>query len=159
MTCFKKNPVTGQRGAVLAEMALVTPILLVLLLATADLTRAFIEHNTLTKAARNGVRYAAAQAFRGTTGVVSIDATLLSATRNLVVYGSISPGVGVQSVLPGLALTDVTVTQIAGTNYVEVSVTHSLGGLFGPVLPISFYSGNTMAATRNLTATVTMRAL
>lgn len=159
MTCFTRNSATGQRGAVLAEMALVTPILLVLLLATADLTRAFIEHNTLTKAARNGVRHVAAQAFRGTTGVVSVDAILSSETKNLVVYGSISPGMGAQSVLPGLAPADVTVTQIVGTNYVEVSVTHSLGGLFGPVLPISFYSGNTTAATRNLTATVTMRAL
>ena len=157
MIGIAKKPMARQRGAVLVEMALVTPILLVLLLATADLTRALIEHNTLTKAVRNGARYVAGQALQGSTGVVNIDATLAGDTKNVVLYGSISPGA--QSVLPGLTLADVTVTQIVGTDDVQVSVTYALGGLFGPLLPISFYSGNTTTAARNLAATVTMRAL
>ena len=62
MMWFAEKLKTRQRGAVLVEMALVTPILLVLLLVTADLTRAFINHNTVTKAVRNGARYVAANA-------------------------------------------------------------------------------------------------
>jgi Flp pilus assembly protein TadG len=159
MMRIAKKPRARQRGAVLAEMALVTPILLVLLVATADLTRAFIEHNTLTKSVRNGARYVAGKAFQGTTGVVNVTATLADETKNLVVYGSTTPPGGAAAVLPGLTLTNVTVVQLAGTDEIEVSATYALGGLFGPLLPISFYSGSTITASRNLSASVTMRAL
>ena len=158
MICFDKKHRSRQRGAVLAEMALVTPILWVLRLVTADLSRAFIEHNILTKAVRNGARYAAAKAFQGTTGVINVTA-ITDQTKNLVVYGSTTPGAGVSSVLPGLTLTNITVVQVAGTDDIEVSATYALGGLFGPLLPISFYSGNSTGAARNLSASVTMRAL
>ena len=157
MMWFAKRRKARQRGAVLVEMAFVTPILLVLLLATADLTRAFIEHNTVTKAVRNGARYLAANAFQGTTGVVNIDATLANETRNLVVYGSINGGVS--PVVPGLTLANITVVQIAGTDDIAVSATYALVGLFGPVLHTNLYTGNTISAARTLRATVTMRAL
>jgi Flp pilus assembly protein TadG len=159
MMWFAEKLKARQRGAVLVEMALVTPILLVLLLATADLTRAFIEHNTVTKAVRNGARYVATNALEGTTGLVNIDAALAIETQNLVVFGSTSPPGGAQPIVPGLTLANITVVQIAGTDDIAVSATYALGGLFGPVLPISFYSGNTISATRTLRATVTMRAL
>jgi hypothetical protein len=149
------------RGAVLVEMALVTPILLVLLLATADLTRAFIEHNTVTKAVRNGARYVAANAFEGSTGVVNVDATLRIETQNLVVFGStiIPPLPGASPVVPGLTPANITVVQIAGTDDVEVSATYALGGLFGAVLRVNMYTGNSISAARTLRATVRMRAL
>ena len=159
MMWFAEKLKARQRGAVLVEMALVTPILLVLLLVTADLTRAFIEHNTVTKAVRNGARYVAANAFEGTTGVVNIDATLATETQNLVVFGSTSPPGGASPVVPGLTLANITVVQIAGTDDIAVTATYALGGLFGPVLPINLYTGNTISAARTLRATVTMRAL
>ena len=138
MICFDKKPRSRQRGAVLVEMALVTPILLILLLVTADLSRAFIEHNTLTKAVRNGARYVAAKAFQGTTGVVNVTATLADETRNLVVYGTTTPPGGAATVLPGFTLTNVTVVQIGGTDYIEVSATYALGGLSGRCYPYLF---------------------
>ena len=159
MICIAKKAMARQRGAVLVEMALVTPILLVLLLATADLTRAFIEHNTVTKSVRNGARYVAANAFQGTTGLVTVDATLANETRNLVVYGSTNPPGGATPVVPGLTLANITVVQVAGTDDIAVSATYALGGLFGPVLPINLYTGNTIGTSRILRATVTMRAL
>ncbi len=159
MIRIANKPMARTRGAVLVEMALVTPILVVLMLATGDLTRAFIEHNTLTKAVRNGARYVAGQALQGSTGVVNVDATLADDTRHIVLYGSTSPPMGTPPILPGLTLTDITVVQVAGTDDVRVSATYALSGLFGPVLPISFYSGDTISASRSLRATVTMRAL
>ena len=159
MMWFAEKLKARQRGAVLVEMALVTPILLVLLLATADLTRAFIDHNTVTKAVRNGARYLAANAIQGTTGVVNIDATLVDETRNLVVYGSTYPPGGASPVVPGLTPANITVVQIAGTTDIEVSATYALGGLFGAVLPTNLYTGDTISAERTLRATVTMRAL
>jgi Flp pilus assembly protein TadG len=150
-----QTSLSRQRGAVLVEMVLVTPILLFLMLATAEVSRAFIDHNTLTKAVRTGVRYVAANAFQGTTGVVWISAALRAETQNLVVYGN-TAGTGTP-VLPGLGPANITVTEI-GTNDIQVTVAHPISGLLGPVLS-SFYGGGNFSLVHNLEATVTMRAL
>ena len=150
-----RNPISWQRGAVLAEMALVTPILLLLMLATAEVTRAFVDHNTLTKAVRNGARYVAANAFQGTTGVVFVSTALRAETQNLIVYGNIA-GTGTP-VLPGLTPAAITITDI-GANNVRVSAAHTISGLLGPVLR-SFHGGSDINMVHNLEATVTMRAL
>lgn len=148
------NSVPRHRGAVLVEMVLVTPILLFLMLATAEVTRAFVDHNTLTKAVRNGVRHVAGQAFQGTTGTVLISASLAADTRNLVVYGN-TAGTGA-AVLPGLTPATVAVTNVGGSN-VEVSASHAFSGMLGPVLRGFF--GPDISMVHNLQATVTMRAL
>ena len=150
-----RKPISCQRGAVLAEMALVTPILLLMMLATAEVTRAFVDHNTLTKAVRNGARYVAANAYQGTTGVVFVGAALRAETQNLIVYGN-TAGTGAP-VLPGLTPADITVTDV-GANNVQVSAAHTISGLLGPVLR-SFHGGSDMNMVHNLQATVTMRAL
>lgn len=144
-----------QRGAVLVEMALVTPLLLFLMIATAEVTRAFVDHNTLTKSVRAGSRYVAARALEGTTGVVSISAALRTEARNLVVYGNAS-GTG-SPVLTGLNPADITITSV-GTNNIQVTASHTISGILGPVL-ISFYGGAGFNMMHNLQATVTMRAL
>jgi len=149
------NSKTRQRGAVLVEMALVTPILLAMMLATAEITRAFIDHNTLTKAVRNGARYVAANAYQGTTGIVAVGATLSAETRNLVVFGNIA-GLG-SPVLPGLSAADITVTDV-GANNIRVTAAHTISGMLGPVLR-SFSGGPDINMVHNLQATVTMRAL
>ncbi len=150
-----RNPIDCQRGAVLVEMALVTPILLAMMLATAELTRAFIDHNTLTKAVRNGARYVAANAYQGTSGVIAIGATLRTETQNLVVYGN-TAGTGAP-VLPGLTAVSITVTDVGADN-IRVSATHTISGILGPVLP-NFFGGSDISLVHNLEATVTMRAL
>lgn len=152
-TTVRKRSV--QHGAVLVEMALVTPILLLIMLATAEVTRAFIDHNTLTKAVRNGARYAAANALRGTTGVITVNAALTAETRNLVVYGNVS-GSGTP-VLTGLAPANITVTDIGGNN-IQITAAHSISGMLGPVLR-SFSGGSDISLLHNLQATVVMRAL
>ena len=155
MTRIARSSMLHQRGAVLVEMVLVTPILLFVMLATAEVTRAFIDHNTLTKAVRNGARYVAANAYQGTTGIVSVSAGLAAEARNLVVYGN-TVGAGT-SVLPGLTTADVSVTQV-GANNIEVGASHAISGMLGPVLS-GFSAGPDVNLTHNLQATVTMRAL
>jgi hypothetical protein len=155
MMRIAQNPMARHRGAVLVEMVLVTPILLFVMLATAEVTRAFVDHNTLTKAVRNGARYVAANAYQGTTGVIIVGATLRTETQNLVVYGNTGgPGT---PVLSGLLPADVTVTDI-GANNVEVSASHAFSGMLGPVLR-SFHGGPDLPLVLNMQATVTMRAL
>jgi len=136
-------------------MALVTPILLFVMLATAEVTRTFVDHNTLTKAVRNGARYVSANAYQGTTGTVSVSAGLAAETSNLVVYGNIA-GAGTP-VLVGLTAADVTVTYI-GANNVQVTASHPISGMLGPALS-SFGAGADVNLVHNLQATVTMRAL
>lgn len=145
------------RGAVIVEMALVTPILLFLMLATAEVTRLFVDHNTLTKAVRNGARYIASHenAYRGSTGVVVLGAAVLAETRNLVVYGN-TAGTGTP-VLPGLAPANITITD-AGGNNIQVVASHPVSGIFGALLP-NLVGGSPTSLMHNLEATVTMRAL
>ncbi len=154
MTRIAQNSIARHRGAVLVEMVLVTPILLFIMLATAEVTRVFVDHNTLTKAVRNGARYVAANAYQGTTGLVSVSATLKAEAQKLVVYGNIA-GTGTP-VLPGLTPGDVTVTDIGADN-IQVSANHAISGMFGPVLRNFF--GPDINLVHNLQATVTMRAL
>jgi len=155
MTRFEQKSIGRYRGAVLVEMVLVTPILLFVMLATAEVTRAFVNHNTLTKAVRNGARYVAANAYQGTTGTVSVGAGLAAETSNLVVYGN-TAGAGTP-ILVGLTAADVTVTYI-GANNVQVTASHPISGMLGPVLS-SFGAGPDINLVHNLQATVTMRAL
>ncbi len=155
MTRIWRNSINCQRAAVLVEMALVTPILLAMMLATAEVTRVFVDHNTLTKAVRIGARYVAANAYQGTTGVIAVGATLTAETQNLVVYGN-TAGTGAP-VLPGLTTADITVTDI-GANNIRVSAAHTISGMLGPVLR-SFSGGPDISMVHNLEATVTMRAL
>ncbi len=155
MKRIAEKSIARHRGAVLVEMVIVTPVLLFIMMATAELTRAFIDHNTLTKAVRTGVRYVAANAFQGTTGVVWVSAALRAETQNLVVYGN-SAGTGTP-VLAGLTPADITVTNI-GANNIQVSAAHTISGILGPVLR-SVSGGPDINMVHNLEATVTMRAL
>jgi len=149
-----RHSIGYQRGLVLVEMVLITPLMLLMMLATAEVTRAFVDHNTLTKAARNGVRYVAENAFQGTTGIVFISTQLRDEAKNLVVYGN-TLGVG-SPVLPGLTPADITITDLGGDN-IQISVSFTINGLLGPVLP-GFYGAN-INLLHNLQASVTMRAL
>ena len=155
MKRISRNSGSFQRGAVLVEMVLVTPILLAMMMLTAEITRAFVDHNTLTKAVRNGARYVAANALQGTTGVIAVGGILAAETRNLVVYGNVA-GLGTP-VLPGLTAADITVTDVGADN-IRVSAAHSITGILGPVMR-SFTGGPDMNMVHNLQATVTMRAL
>ena len=136
-------------------MALVTPILVFMMMATAEVSRAFIDHNTLTKSVRNAARHVASNAFQGTTGVVNVTAALRAEAQNLVVYGNLAGGG--TPVLPGLTAANVTITAIGADN-VQVTATHNISGLLGPVLR-SFVGGSDIGMVFTLEATVTMRAL
>jgi hypothetical protein len=135
-------------------MVLITPLMLLIMLATAEVTRAFVDHNTLTKAVRNGVRYVAENAFQGTTGIVFVSTQLRGEAKNLVVYGN-TLGVG-SPVLPGLTPADITITDLGGDN-IQISVSFTITGMLGPVVPNFF--GSSIDLLHNLQASVTMRAL
>ena len=144
-----------QRGAALVETVVISPLLLFLILLTAEITHAFVDHNTLSKSARHASRYLAANAALGTTGTVMLTAQVVNDTRNLLVYGNIA-GTG-NSILPGLVPGNVQVLDV-GTNHVQVTATYAYTGLLGGTLPSLGFCADP-GLSMNLQATVTMRAL
>jgi Flp pilus assembly protein TadG len=144
-----------QRGVATIEFAICAPILLLLMLATAEVGRMLVQYNTLSKAVRDGARYAVREAANGSTGTVAITTAVRDNTRNLVVTGNMA-GTGAP-LLPGLTVGNVAVND-AGGGFVAVSATYTYQPLLGAALP-TFESGGTISTNVPLTATVVMRAL
>lgn len=144
-----------QRGVAMVETIIVTPLLLFLILVTAEITNAFAEHNRLSKAARIAARYLSANAALGTTGVVVLTADVVTETRNLLVFGN-TTGAGTP-LLNGLTTGSVQVIDL-GNDVVQVTVTYPYNGLLGGSLP-SFGIGPDADTGFSLQASVAMRAL
>lgn len=144
----------SQRGLALVETAIALPFLLFVMLAASEFTFAFVQHTTLTKAARDGARYAAEEAIDGTL-TVNLSNALEDETRRLTVYGN-RTGTGTP-VVQNLSVNDVTVNDVGGNN-IEVRVTYPYTGILGSVLP-TFGYGSNISLLFNMSATVTMRAL
>jgi hypothetical protein len=120
-----------QRGTALVEATICLPILLFLMLVAGELTTVFIQHNTLTKAVRDGARHVAGNALTG-AHVLNLSSTVVSEARNLVVYGN-TAGSGAP-LLPNLTVGAVTVTNL-GSNNIEVRAQYAYSGILGAVLP------------------------
>ena len=56
------HPRRGCRGLAMVEFVIVAPLLMLLMLTVGEFGRVFFQYNTLTKAVREGARYAAGQA-------------------------------------------------------------------------------------------------
>ena len=143
-----------QRGLATVEMTLVLPVLLFLVLATAELGHAFIQYNALTRAVRDGARYLSERALNGQTGVLQLKATDMVATRNLVVYGN-AGGTG-QPTLRGLNTNQVLIVTMANNNF-TVQVNYPYTPMIAPAIPGLL--GTTIATTFTMQAAVAMRAI
>lgn len=145
-----------QSGVAAVEFAIALPLLLMLFLATCELGRAFLHQNLLTQAVRDSARFVAAWAERGQSGVVNLDAALVTNARNLVVFGN-TAGTGTPR-LPGLAPGMVTVRD-AGNNHIAVAVNYTYQPMIAPSPPDLVRGGNIFTGLLNLRAEVVMRAL
>ena len=155
MSMRKVQTVTRQGGLAVVEFVVTLPVLLLLMLATAELGRMLSQYDTLTKAVRDSCRYVASKAAVGTTSVVSVTPQLQGQAGNLVAYGNIN-GTGT-ALLSGLAPANVTVAD-AGGGYVSVSATYTYSPMIGNTLP-TFGLGNPISLNLSLKTAVTMRAL
>jgi Flp pilus assembly protein TadG len=106
-----------ERGAQLAELAIVLPIFLMLFGAAAEFGRYFYEYTTLDKAVRAGSRYLATAAVNGTE-----DRT----ARNIIVYGN-PAGTG-SPIVQGLTVANVTITRAGGVPVLPQTVTVQISG-------------------------------
>ena len=101
-------------GSAAAEMALVLPLLLIIMMGSAEVGNYFMNEHSLVKAVRDGARVAARQNFSNYTGCSgSPDATnVVTPTRNVVMRGYLSGGT---IITPNIQTTNVTVTQSCAT--------------------------------------------
>ena len=144
-----------EAGISTVEFTVALPLLLFLFLAVAEFGRIFLQYNRLTRAVQDSARYASTQALRGQAGTVNLDAALVAATRNLVVYGN-TGGTGT-ALLPGLAPAQVTVSDLGGGN-IAVSANYPYQPMIGTAIP-DLVQGGSIATTITVKATVVMRAI
>jgi Flp pilus assembly protein TadG len=157
MPAFTPGQSIGQpreRGLAAVEFAILLPLVLLIMLATAELGRALYQYNTLTKAVRDGARYLSSVAIIGGTGVIGLDADKVADTRNLVIYGN-TGGTGTP-LLPGLAPGQITVT-VPDPLQVQVQAAYPYQSIFATLPGFGLMSDIGTAWT--LTAATTMRAL
>ncbi len=144
-----------QRGLAAVEFAIALPLLLLVLLATAEIGRMLSQYDTLTKAVRDGTRYLASNVLSGSTSTVIITSQVQTQTQNLVVTGNVN-GTG-SALLPGLTVGNVTVSN-AGNGYVSVSASYTYQPMLG-ALPTFGLTAGPISLAIPLNASVVMRGL
>lgn len=80
-----------QQGLAAVEFAIVVPVMLFLMMATAEFGRVFYHYNTLTKAVQTGARYASKPLLK-TSELTNIDVAFKQRIQNFVVYGNENGG-------------------------------------------------------------------
>jgi len=148
-----RTSVRAQRGVATIEFAICAPILILLMLATAELGRALFQYNTLCKAVRDGARYAATASATNGARTINLTPETRLQTQNLVVTGNVAGTGG--PLLPNLTPGSVNVTN-NGNGFISVSVTYVYQPMIGPTLPL-FGFGPAIDLSVPLPATVIMR--
>lgn len=151
-----------QGGIAAIEFLIALPVLLLLLIGVSEFGRMLYQYNTLTKSTRDAARHLSANARWGATGNIVLDATDISETQNLVVYGAtVNTG---KPLLPDLATSDVTVscfgggTSCPGVNHVVVTTQYAYRPILGDLIP-TFGMGNDIDVSIPLTTSTVMSAL
>ncbi len=138
----------------MVEFAISIPILLLVLIGTAEFSRAFMQYNALTKHIRDAARYVASEAYHGSTGAIILSPTLSTQAANLVVYGNVQ-GTGTP-LLPGLSAGAVTIAT-AGPGDFTVTATYDYNSIFA-VVPMFGFASN-LTPSFQFRPQITMRAL
>jgi Flp pilus assembly protein TadG len=141
-----------QHGAALVELALITPLLLLLTFITTEFGRAMYEYNAVVKSTRDAVRYLSVQTPN----------THVNEARNLIVYGN-TAGTGTP-LARGLSLSNVPAGscctwQAAGAAPIITTVTvrvssYTFHSMFPSVIGVVFANANGDIVFSDITATM-----
>jgi len=149
-----------QAGFATTEMVIVLPLLLLLLLGTAEFGRVLYQYEALTKSIRDAARYGSSHALTAELGYIDTTHPEWTAVqqdiKNLVVCGMKSC-VGQTALLDNLAVTDVSVTAPDG-EHLRVDATYYFEPIFGNTLSL-FGLGGSIALNFPLRSSITLRAL
>lgn len=144
------------RGIAVVEFVITAPFMLLLLLGSTELGRAFVQYATLSHSIRDSARFVSENAISGTTGVVSLTATVITQAQNLAVYGNVA-GTG-NARLPAYQPSHVTVVD-AGNSNIRVTASYPYQPMLGPMLPTIIMGSGPISQTFNMQVAVTMRAI
>jgi Flp pilus assembly protein TadG len=144
------------RGVAAVEFVITAPLLIFVMLAGAELGRAFVHYDTLSYSIRNSARFVTEHAIDGTTGVVSLSGAVIAQARNLAVYGNVA-GAG-QAVLPNYQVGHVTVAN-AGNDNIRVTAVYPYQPMLGAALGTFGIGGGSIPLAFPLRIDITMRAI
>ena len=120
------NTRSNERGGSLIEFTVVAAVFFMMLVGIVAAGNLYYTHNALVEATRRGARYAVLNPTGSTANV-----------RNVVMYGTDTPGVGATPLVYNLQPGNITVTY-AGLNVAQGTVTVTITGYSFPfVLPTS----------------------
>lgn len=144
-----------QRGLASVEFAIGTVVILLLMLASAEIGRIYYSYNTLTKAVRNGSRYLSTVALNSAS-VVDLTGDKIARTRNLVVKGN--PGGSGNSLLEGLTSRNIEISQHksneAISQYVQVSAAFNYQPMLGVISGFGFGEDHDFGFKMKVTSTM-----
>lgn len=147
-----------QGGLASVEFAISTVVILLLMLASAEVSRAYYSYNTLTKAVRNGSRHLSNIALNSAS-VLDLSSSKISQVRNLVISGN--PEANGLSLLAGLSAENVSISNESLTGaisqYVRVSAAYTYRPMLGKVSGFGF--GEDYDMTFTMRADSTMRVM
>lgn len=144
------------RGVAAVEFVVTAPLLIFLMLAAAEVGRAFVHYDTLSYTIRSSARFVSENAIEGTTGVVSLSSSMISEAQCLAVHGNVACSGG--RVLPRFQTSHVTVAN-AGNDNIRVTALYPYQSILGAVLPTFGLGGGSIPLGFNMRIVVTMRAI
>jgi len=160
MSIFSKNlgrPAklrNKQQGLAMVETVICIPLVLVIMLAVAELGNAILQYNAVTQFARDGARYASVEASPGSSNIVDLTPAVIIQIQNIVAYGQTTVGT---PLMAGLTPANVTVTDLGDGN-VSVLVNMPYTSLFAAGIP-NLMTGGSIGGGITLNAEVIMRVL
>ena len=115
------------RASAAAEMALVAPLLLVVLMGSVELGNYFMNEHSLVKAVRDGSRFAARQSFAGYPDCSTVATSVQDSTKNVVMYGYLS---GTSVLTPNITAPNITVGTSCAATVGSGAATQSMLGIY-----------------------------
>lgn len=141
--------IRSERGAQLAELAIVLPFFLFLFVAVAEFGRYFYAYTTLSKATRAGARYLTAKVYTDSEK---------DNAKEMVVYGTTTPSVDDQPIMSGLETADVQIISNGGTVFFPETITVKVVGYtYTPLFDLGKWTGGDPWQSVEVGPSTTMR--
>lgn len=148
LTRFRRD----ERGVQLVEVALVIPILLILLAATAEFGRYFYYYSTLSRATRTAARYVTTHPYLDNSSPNDFK----TQAKNLAVCGSTATCAANTEILPGLTNNNFSITPASG-NFPETVTVQVVNYNYQPIFDLGNFVSGVSWTSVPVSASTTMR--
>ncbi|WP_064608399.1 TadE family protein [Photobacterium sp. J15] len=150
---MKKSSLHLNNGLAMVEFTILLPLMLLVLLATMELGRAFYTYTSLEKSTRDSARYLSGAIVKGSTGTYTLLQTDIDNASNLAVYGSISGGTDPR--LPSMATSQVNIS--LNNNHVLIEIIYPYQPALAQIPDL--LNQGAISLNFNMTSSYSMRVL